>query len=157
MVDSHFRKDSLGNILVEKPYALLSYQVLATLESEKGAVQLAQGTTLAAMMWDFRNVHIAAVHVRTKSDTEKEKGWLIGLRWHLERIINQHKVNFTSGITAFLSSSNFVTLDNRTYFWQCHLPVLLYLEITSVNFLFPEHKLYVSSFSTHCFPSPFMP
>lgn len=99
-------------------------------------------------MWGFRNVHIAAVHVGTKSDTERKKGWLIGLRWHLERIINQHKVNFTTGITAVRSSGNFVTLDNRTYFWQCHLPVLLYLEITSVNFLFSEHKLYVSSFQS---------
>lgn len=124
---------------------------------EKGAVQLAQWTTLAAMMWDFRNVRIAAVHLRTKSDTEKEEGWLIGLRWHLERIINQHKVNFTTGITAFLSSGSFVTLDNRTYSWQCQLLVLLYLEITPVNFLFPEHKLHVSSFSVHYFPSPFVP
>lgn len=74
MEDSHFGKGSLGNILVEEPYALLSYQVLATPECQKGELcRLARCTTLAPMMWHFGNVHMAAGHVGTKSDTERKK------------------------------------------------------------------------------------
>lgn len=65
---------------------------------------------------------------------------------------NQHKVNFITIITTFIINGNFLTLDNGTYFFYCHLPVLLYLEISSVKFMFPKYKPYNSSFSVYFFP-----
>lgn len=45
MVDSHFRKDSLGSTSVENPYALLSYQIRANLECQKRELQKCNSCT----------------------------------------------------------------------------------------------------------------